>query len=128
MKSDYDYYLIGCREMGVTPIRRWRFDLAYAKYRRARMQDLEARLPLNPRKRQRVVARWSRLRMLGDLVRQGRDIADRVKHSNPGEDEPGAAGAGMREPIPPRQPVLVGCGALSIPQDNDPHDNVWWRI
>ena len=126
MKTIYDYYLIGCRERRIRPLNRWRFLIGYAKYQRGLMQTLADILPLDPRKRTRAAARWQRLFSLGLLVRLGQNIADRAKrYSADDEDEPGAAGAGMREPRTPREPVLTGSAARPLPGADSAFPRNW---
>ncbi len=127
MKTSYDYYLMGCREAGVPPVSAWRFNLAYTKYRRHVGREFEDLLAHDVKKRQRVLARWQRLHGLADLVRRGQDIADRARRYGVDEDEPGAAGAGVREPLPPRVPVLAGCAARPLPSDDSLSNMPSWR-
>lgn len=130
MKTDYDFYLIGCREWGVKPISLWRFNAAYGKYRRGLSQDLGASFPdLAPERRQRIIGRWQHLQLLADLVSHGREVHERARRHGTDEDSPGAAGAGMREPRPPQVPVLTGCAARPLPNPEDPlKGQAWWRV
>jgi len=128
MKTSYDYYRLGCRDAGVPPVSAWRFNIAYAKYRRHVGREFEDILAYDVRKRQRILARWQRLQTLADLVRRGQDIADRARRYGGGEDEPGTAGAGVREPLPPRVPVLAGCAARPMPSEDALKDTAPWRV
>ncbi len=89
------------------------------------MQDILSRSPQN---RPRILARWQRLQCLAELVRRGQDIADRARRYGSDDGEPGAAGAGVREPLPPRVPVLAGCAARPLPTDDPLKGNDWWRV
>ena len=125
MKTSYDYYLIGCRTRGFRPVSAWRFKLAYTKYQAARLRELLAALPLDPRKRSRAMARWHKYFLVGELVRVGQDIAARAKSNGASDDdEPGAAGLGVREPRSPVTPILVGCASCALPGawDTDSRD------
>jgi len=113
VKTDYDYYLMGCRYMEAQPLSRWRFAVAYAKY--WQLQRLAADQAADPKRQSRIVRRWHLLRSVADLVERGKDIAARAGRFENGEDEPGSAGAGDREPRAPLAPVLCGCGARSLP-------------
>ena len=114
MKTDYDYYLLGCRYMEVPPLSRWRFAVSYAKYRQMVKWEMDEWRSLAAKDQPRIVARWNRLRRLATLVHQGQELAARSLRFD-GDDEPGATGAGDREPRTPRAPVLCGCGARSLP-------------
>lgn len=119
MKTDYDYYLLGCRYREVPPLSRWRFTVAYAKYRQ--WQRLEIDQMASPKRQSRIARRWYLLKYVADLVAEGQDIAARAGRFEDGED--GTTGAGDREPRTPRTPVLCGCGARSLPYP-DPNSYV----
>lgn len=128
MKTNYQYYVLGCHDAGLLPVSAWRFAIAYGKYLRDRGSETRDMLGHDVRHRSRLLARWQRLQFLADLVRRGQDVADRARRFGSDEDEPGAAGAGVREPVPPRVPVLAGCAARPLPSEDPLKGNEWWRV
>ena len=129
MQTHYDYYLLGCRQAGVRPLSFWRFHVAYAKYQRDFRRALDRRVDLlTTKRRERIVDRWTWLVRLAELVESGREIAERAARIRGDDDEPGTAGAGMREPRVPRTPVLVGCAAHAMPKDDVRRQNDEWRL
>lgn len=112
MRTDYDYYVMGCRHWEMVPLSRWRFTVAYAAYQRMLKWAMTDWQNLTPKRRPRIVARWNRSRSLDALVRCGKDLAARAWN---GDDDAGTAGAGDREPRIPLTPLLSGCGARPLP-------------
>lgn len=113
--TDYECYVLGCRNSGEDPVEEWRFQLLQQEYlRRATNQELWAdRSPIP----QFV------LEQLALRVVEGYKIA--ASGTADGE-EPGAAACGVREPRVPLEPVLAGSAARSLPTDDAP-DRSFWR-
>lgn len=128
MKTSYQYYVLGCHDAGLLPVSAWRFNIAYGKYLQDRGNEMQDILSRSLQQRPRILARWQRLQFLADLVRRGQDIADRVRRYGSDDEEPGAAGAGVREPLPPRVPVLAGYAARPLPTDDPLKGSDWWRV
>lgn len=128
MKTNYQYYVLGCHDADLLPVSAWRFNIAYGKYLRGMGREMQDILSRDARHRPRILARWQRLQFLADLVRRGQDIADRARRYSGDDEEPGAAGAGVREPLPPRVPVLAGTAARPLPSDDPMKGVEWWRV
>ena len=114
--KDYECYLLGCRSAGIEPVGQWRFKLLQEVYlRHAAEVGQDARGDEIPE----LV-----LKQLATLVAEGYKIAAR---GGAGDDEPGAAACGVREPRTPLEPVLVGCAARALPTPDAP-DEAFWRV
>ncbi len=114
--TDYECYLLGCRNAGENPLEEWRFRLLQAEYlRRAAHQELWAdRSPIP----------LFVLEQLAALVAEGYKIAAGGGSEN--GDEPGATACGVRQPRVPLEPVLAGSAARSLPILDAP-DLSFWR-
>ena len=112
--TDYECYLLGCRNAGIEPLEEWRFRMLQAEYlRRAAEPEQPSPSPISE----------FVLEQLATLMAEGYKIA---AGGNKDGDEPGAASAGVREPRVPREPVLSGAAARSLPSANSP-DTSFWR-
>lgn len=127
MRTDYEHYVLGCREYGVRPLGAWRFNIAYAKYNRDFQQQLEQDWDsLSPQQRHHLVVQSRWLTKLAHLVRLGREVAEAADRR--GDNDDGAAGAGTREPCTPRTPVLAGSAARPLPQNDALKEPFPWRL
>lgn len=106
MKSDYNYYVIGCDGTRLMPLPQWRFQLAYATSQRG------WRLAYGPLRGGEVAG----------LVRRGK-IAAGDGHS---DLEEGGAASGVRQPRSPQEPVLTAQAARPLPSADAP-DTAFWR-
>ena len=112
--KDYEYYLLGCRSVGVEPVEPWRFQVFQEAY-------LLHTAQAEPDPRSDQIPPFV-LEQLATLVAEGYKIA--AGRSAEG-DEPGASACGVREPRTPLEPVLVGCAARSLPSPNAPDESFW---
>lgn len=114
--TDYECYALGCRNAGEEPLEEEHFQALQEEYlRRANTQGLWAdRSPIP----QFV------LEQLAVRVAEGYKIAAGGREDG---EEPGAAASGVREPRVPREPVLAGSAARSLPSSHTP-DQSFWRI
>ncbi len=112
--ADYMCYLLGCRSAGVTPLEEWRFRV---------LQEEALRCDAEPwREQGRSSISAFVLEQLASHLAEGYRIA--AGGSAEG-DEPGAAACGVREPRVPREPVLVGSAARSLPSMDAPDQSFW---
>ena len=114
--TDYICYQFGCQSAGIKPLEEWRFRLLQEEYLR-RASELEQTLA------QSAIPSLV-LEQLALLVAEGYKIA--AGGENTDGEEPGVAASGVREPCVPREPVLVGSAARSLPSPNTP-DSSFWR-
>ena len=111
--TDYICYQFGCQSARIKPLEEWRFRLLQEEYlRRASEPEQTPAQSAIPS----LV-----LEQLALLVAEGYKIA--AGGENTDGDESGAAASGVREP---REPVLVGSAARSLPSPNTP-DSSFWR-
>ena len=112
--TDYECYLLGCRSAGIEPLEEWRFRMLQCEYlRRAAEPEQSSASPISA----------FVLEQLATLLAEGYKIA---AGGSKDSDEPGAAAAGVREPRVPREPVLSGSAARSLPSAESA-DTSFWR-
>lgn len=111
----YECYVLGCQDAGIEPLEEWRFLVLQREFvRRATEPDWEqAHSPISAFVLDQLVS----------LMAQGTKIAA----ARTDGEEPGAAAAGVREPRVPREPVLAGSAARSLPTGDSAPDISFWR-
>jgi len=123
--TDYECYLLGCRNAGENPLEEWRFRLLQAEYlRRAAHQELWADRSPIPLWADRSPIPLFVLEQLAALVAEGYKIAAGGGSEN--SDDPGAAACGVRQPRVSLEPVLARSAARSLPILDAP-DLSFWR-
>ena len=115
METDYHCYLLGCRSAGATPLSPWRFRLLQnACLRYCAEQEQHP---------QRTFAPPPPLERLVWLITAGYKIAA----GSQGDEGPGPAACGVREPRPSPDPLLTAAAARILPSP-DAHDQSFWRV
>lgn len=95
MKSDYDYYVIGCGNSNLTPLPQQQFQQTYVSSEEG---DI-----------------------VSTLVRLGKAAAGDTGSL----DGEGGAASGVRQPRSPQEPVLTGQAARSLPSVDAPDTAFW---
>ena len=113
-QTDYECYLLGCESAEVEPLEEWRFRVVQKEY--LRRPDISAWSSPSPIS-EFVLEQLARLVAEGCKIKAG---------GNGNSEEPGAAASGVREPRVPREPVLAGSAARSLPSPDTP-DSSFWR-
>lgn len=117
--ADYLCYLLGCQDAGCAPLEEWRFRLLQQAYLRRAAEQGPGQPDVPP----------FVLEQLARLVAEGYKIAASGGETGRGDsgEEPGTAACGVREPLRPLEPVLIGSAARSWPAA-DTSDQSFWRI
>lgn len=119
MKSDYDYYVIGCDSSNLTPLPQQQFQQIYD--RPVSGISLLKGVISSYKTFQQTYAASQAGDLVRSLVRLGKTAA-----GDTGSQDEGGAASSVREPRSPQEPVLTGQAARPLPNADAP-DTAFWR-
>jgi hypothetical protein len=141
--NDYQWYIYSCWTSGIRPISARRFQVLLDTYRRdfTQVVDLDL-MSLPPRRRAKLINRWSRICEIARLADAGRGtitagtVSDSSGQTPPGDrpefggssskDDPPGAAPGVREPLRPIAPLLTGSAARPVPRPDMAYEPRWY--